>query len=241
MDSQTNQPVNIIKNLKLVKDNISLAEQKAGRAPGSVKLLAVSKFHPQEAVIQAAQAGQILFGENRVQEAYKKFPQILEEYPQTQLHIIGQLQTNKVKHAVQIASCIESVDRIELIEEIEKHCSKIDKTIKILFEYHTGEESKSGFTEKEELIKALDLFKSGKFPHVIPDGFMTMAPFTEDKELIRKSFITLRELAAELQNKYPDFNLKELSMGMSGDYEIAIQEQSTLVRIGTSIFGQREY
>lgn len=228
-------------NLKIIKDKIAAAEKNAGRKPGSVKLLAVSKFHPAEAVIEAAKAGQILFGENRVQEAFQKFPPICQEYPQTELHIIGQLQTNKVKHAVLIATTIESVDRIELIQEIEKQCARIDKKINILFEVHTGEDSKSGYTSRDLLIESLQACQDGKFPHVIPAGFMTMAPFTDDKTLIRKSFITLRKLASELQEQFPSLNLIELSMGMSGDFEIAIEEGSTLVRVGTAIFGEREY
>ena len=232
---------NIKENLDIINQKILDAEKKSGRQPGSVKLMAVSKFHPLEAVIEAINAGQALFGENRVQEAYSKFKPVFEEYSQTELHMIGQLQTNKVKHAVEIASCIESVDRIDLIKEIEKQCSKLNKSIKILFEYHTGEESKSGFTNEEELYKALDMFKNKDFPHVIPYGFMTMAPFTDDKELVRKSFITLRLLAEKIKNQYPMFEMQELSMGMSGDFEIAIEEGSTLVRVGTAIFGERIY
>ena len=233
--------IDIKKNLEIIKQKISAAEIKAGRATGCVKLMAVSKFHPSQAVLDAINAGQNLFGENRVQEAYSKFPPILEQYPKTQLHMIGQLQTNKVNHAVQIASCIESVDRIELLKEIEKQCSKINKKIKVLFEFHTGEESKSGFTSTQLLQNALEECKNGSFPHVIPAGFMTMAPFTSDEKLVRKSFITLRELAEKLKSEYPMFDLSELSMGMSGDFELAIQEGSTLVRIGTAIFGERVY
>ena len=232
---------NIKENLDIINQKILDAEKKSGRKQGSVKLMAVSKFHPLEAVIEAINAGQTLFGENRVQEAYSKFKPVFEEYSQTELHMIGQLQTNKVKHAVEIASCIESVDRIDLIKEIEKQCSKLNKSIKILFEYHTGEESKSGFTNEEELYKALDMFKNKDFPHVIPYGFMTMAPFTDDKDLIRKSFITLRLLAEKIKREYPMFEMPELSMGMSGDFEIAIEEGSTLVRVGTAIFGERVY
>ena len=229
----------ISKNLEIIKAKINEAEKRAGRPENSVKLMAVSKFHPQEMVIEAAKSGQILFGENRVQEAYQKFPELFKAYPQIQLHMIGQLQTNKVKHAVEIASCIESVDRIELLQEIEKQSAKLNKNIKVLFEYHTGEESKSGFVSDEELYKALDSCKNGDFPHIIPAGFMTMAPFTDDKNLIRKSFVTLRQLAEKLKIEYPMFELNELSMGMSGDFEIAIEEGSTLVRVGTAIFGAR--
>ena len=231
----------IKQNLEIINQKILEVEQKAGRPQGSVKLMAVSKFHPVDAVIEALNAGQTLFGENRVQEAYSKFKPVFEEYSQTELHMIGQLQTNKVKHAVEIASCIESVDRIDLLKEIEKQCTKLNKSIKILFEYHTGEESKSGFTNDDDLYKALDMFKNNEFPHIIQHGFMTMAPFTDDKELIRKSFVTLRLLAEKIKREYPMFELPELSMGMSGDFEIAIEEGSTLVRVGTAIFGERVY
>ena len=235
--------MSIKENLAEIKDKISRAEAKAGRTPCSVKLMAVSKFHTLEEVQEAINCGQFLFGENRVQEAEKKFSALYEQNPDKniELHIIGQLQTNKVKSAVKIASCIESVDRYSLLEEIEKQCTKIDKVINILFEIHTGEESKSGFTSEEELIKSLSACEEGVFPHICPQGFMTMAPFTEDETLIRQSFTTLRELATKLQKRFNKLDLTELSMGMSGDFELAIDEGSTLVRIGTSIFGQRDY
>ncbi len=230
-----------ISNLINIKELINNSEVQSARTAGSVKLMAVSKFHPQEAVEQAITCGQYLFGENRVQEAVQKFTLILQEHPDVELHIIGQLQTNKVKQAVQIASSIDSVDRIDLLKEIEKQCAKLDKKIKVLFEYHTGEESKSGFTSEQDLTAALEACKRGDFPHIIPAGFMTMAPFTDDQELIHKSFITLRTLAQKYKEQYPQFDLNELSMGMSGDFEAAIQEGSTMVRVGTAIFGQRNY
>lgn len=228
-------------NLEKIQNRINEAEIKSGRKTGSVNLMAVSKFHPQSSVLEAIQAGQFLFGENRVQEASQKFPDVFETYPQAKLHMIGQLQSNKVRNAVKVADCIQSVDRIELLEEIEKQCAKIEKKIKILFEVHTGEESKSGFKTTDELKSAIDLFGTGKFTHIIPCGFMTMAPFTEEKALIHKSFSTLRELSEKLKSEYKALNFDVLSMGMSGDFEIAIEEGSTLVRVGTAIFGEREY
>lgn len=228
-------------NLKNIQEKINAACEKAGRNPDSVRLMAVSKFHPAESVIEAIDAGQFLFGENRVQEASQKFPEIRENNPDVKLHMIGSLQSNKVKNAVAVADCIQSVDRIDLLDHIEKHCKNLNKSIEVFFELHTGEESKAGFESKEQIIEALEFFKEGKYPHVIPRGFMTMAPFTEDKDIVRKSFITLRETAEELRTKYPEYELTELSMGMSGDFEIAIEEGSTLVRIGTAIFGERNY
>lgn len=239
--SSTESVINIKENLQAIRNKINQAEKKACRPEGSVKLMAVSKFHPAEDVLEAISAGQLLFGENRVQEASEKFPQIIEAHSQLSLHMIGQLQSNKVKKAVSIASCIQSVDRLDLLREIEKHCLKLDKKIKILFEVHTGEESKSGYTSEEALLESIQACADGLFPHIIPEGFMTMAPFTDDEKLIRKSFISLRELAEKLRPQFPDLPLTELSMGMSGDFEIAIEEGSTLVRVGTAIFGQRDY
>lgn len=226
-------------NIKKIKSQITAAEIAAGRKPGTVKLLAVSKFHPAEFVYDAISAGQIDFGENRVQEACSKFPEIIEKFPNVNLHIIGQLQTNKVKKAVQIASMIESVDRLELVKEIEKQCAKIDKKIEILFEFHTGEESKSGYKTVESLEETMDFIAQGNAPHIIPKGFMTMAPLTENTDEIKKSFLMMKQTAEKMQEKYNDFELTELSMGMSHDFKIAIEAGSTEVRVGTAIFGQR--
>lgn len=228
-------------NLKEILQKIESAEQKYNRTKGTVKLLAVSKFHPVDAVEKAISAGHLLFGENRVQEAVAKFTDINSFNKDVELHIIGQLQTNKVKKAVSIASCIESVDRIDLLKEIQKQCEKINKKIKILFEVNTAEDSKSGFKNYEDLYEAVKYCADGNTPFVEPIGFMTMAPLTDDEELIRKSFSSLRKLSENLQTEFPMFNFSELSMGMSNDYEIAIEEGSTEVRIGTAIFGEREY
>lgn len=226
-------------NIEKIRTQIKEAEIKAGRKAGSVKLLAVSKFHPVEAVYDAIAAGQMDFGENRVQEACSKFPEVLQKFPEAKLHIIGQLQTNKVKKAVEIASMIESVDRIELVKEIEKQCARLEKKIEILLEFHTGEESKSGFKTEEALEETLEYISSGNAPHIVPRGFMTMAPFTDDEEKIRKSFSIMKQTAEKMQARFKNFNLDELSMGMTHDFEIAIQEGSTEVRVGTAIFGQR--
>lgn len=231
----------IKENLLKVLDSISQCEKASGRKSGCVKLCAVSKFHPIEEIRQTLENRQFLYGENRVQEACEKFSVLKSENKEIKLHLIGQLQSNKVRNIVPLADCIQSVDRFDLLKEIEKQCCKIDKVMNILFEYHTGEDSKSGFTDKSQIIQALDVIALNTFPHIKPCGFMTMAPFTSDETLIRKSFQTLRTLKEEMQNQYPQFNLSELSMGMSGDYKIAIEEGSTMVRIGTAIFGERDY
>ena len=209
--------------------------------PDSVKLIAVSKFNPAEKVIEAIKAGQTVFGENRIQEAAPKFDLIRSQGYEAELHIIGSLQRNKVKEAVRIATMIQSADRLELIEEIEKQCSKINKKIQILFEMHTGEESKSGFTSIEEVFNILKMFEQGAFPHIEPKGFMTMAPFTDNVELVRNSFRQLKHIKNKANQLFLSLSLTELSMGMSGDYKTAIEEGSTMVRIGTAIFGARDY
>lgn len=231
----------IEQNINKINEKIRNAEKNAGRKEGSVKLLAVSKFHSVDSVYDAINAGQMTFGENRVQEAYSKFTDIFSKFPDVKLHIIGQLQTNKVKKAVEIASMIESVDRLELIQEIEKQCSKINKKIEILLEFHTAEDSKSGYKTQEDLENSLEYIASGNAPHVIPCGFMTMAPFTDNENAIRNSFLLMKQVALKMQEKFKMFFLTELSMGMTNDFEIAIQEGSTEVRVGTAIFGQRNY
>ncbi|MDR1785285.1 MAG: YggS family pyridoxal phosphate-dependent enzyme [Spirochaetaceae bacterium] len=224
-------------NLDTVRETIRKAEAASGRPEGSVKLMAVSKFHPAEAVIDAIKASQTLFGENRVQEGHKKFLEVRERGYPWELHFIGTMQRNKVKQAVALASCIQSVDRIEVLEEIEKQAARLGRTIRVLFELHTGEETKTGFHSREELARCVEF--SASLEHVIPSGFMTMAPFTEDEKAVRASFVTLRQTAETLGKLFPGLPLSELSMGMSGDYRIAIEEGSTLVRIGTAIFGER--
>lgn len=226
-------------NLRRVLDTIAEAEVKSGRKPGSVSLVAVSKFNPVEAVLEAIAAGQFLFGENRVQEAVPKFQEVQKLYGNTELHIIGTLQRNKVKKALTVASCIQSVDRIELLEEIEKQASVLNKTVPVLFEYHTGEESKSGFCDLDSLLRAVEYGESA--PHIIPKGFMTMAPFTTDPKEILASFRKLKDIRQQVQSRFSALTLDQLSMGMTNDFPLAIQEGATLVRIGTAIFGARSY
>lgn len=230
--------MSIAENYKIIDERVRNAEKLADRKPNSVRLMAVSKFHSAEEIEEAIAAGAKLFGENRVQEAAEKFPVLIEKYPDIELHLIGSLQRNKVKQIVPLVSCIQSVDRLELIEEIEKQCAKIDKKVKILFEFHTGEESKSGFETIESLTDAVRF--ALKCPHVVPAGFMTMAPFTEDKKIIKASFEKLVSISKIMKGLFPAVNFEELSMGMSNDFESAIECGSTLVRVGTAIFGERK-
>lgn len=232
-------------NLLKVKQEINDAEIKSGREKGAVKLCAVSKFHPQQSLLDAIQAGQFLFGENRVQEAAEKFSNIdsliADSSNKVELHIIGSLQSNKVKKAVEIASCIQSVDSEKLMQELEKNCAKLNRKIEVLLEIHTGEDSKSGFRDEDSVLKVLENSCKNLYPHLVVNGLMTMAPFVDDEKLIRKSFSSLREMAGKFKKEFPELPLKELSMGMSGDFKYAVEEGSTMVRIGTAIFGQRVY
>ncbi len=231
--------VSIKDNIQRILDNISEVELRTGRSQGAVRLMAVSKFHSVSEIISATNAGQVLFGENRVQEAVSKFSELKISAPVFELHIIGSLQRNKVKNAVEIASCIQSLDRMELAVAIEKHAAAANKIMHVLIEFHTGEDSKSGFTSVDEMYKTMD-YVFTECPHIRLDGFMTMAPLSNQISVIRNSFRKLFHISEAAKRRYPNVPLPELSMGMSHDYEIAIEEGSTMVRLGTAIFGPRE-
>ncbi|MDR0908922.1 MAG: YggS family pyridoxal phosphate-dependent enzyme [Spirochaetaceae bacterium] len=227
-------------NLNAIKERIAKAASDAGRAETDIRLMAVSKFHPIEAVIAAYDAGQTLFGENRVQEIKEKFVSIearKEKFPGMELHMIGSLQKNKAGQVVQLVDCIESVDRDELIEALAKEAGKRGCTVPLLLELKTGEDSKSGYADADALCRAVE--KMLQYPCLQARGLMTMAPFVNDDAAIRGAFIKTRKAFELLKQKFPDCSWETLSMGMSGDFEIAIQEGSNLVRIGTAIFGER--
>ncbi|GHU64683.1 YggS family pyridoxal phosphate enzyme [Spirochaetia bacterium] len=225
----------IITGIARIEESIAAACLRSGRRREEVLLMGVSKFHPIEKVEHAWKAGLRLFGENRVQEGVEKF-QNFHRGNDTRVHLIGSLQRNKAKAAAVFFDCIQSVDRISLIEELDKVCADRERPLDILLEYHTGEESKRGFPDLDSLLKGAEKALSCKGINL--QGLMTMAPFTDDEHAIRGSFRRLREVREEMEKQ---FNKKFpcLSMGMSGDFEIAIEEGSTLVRIGTAIFGER--
>lgn len=229
--------MSIASNIESVREKILEAELRAGREANTVRLMAVSKFNPSLSIVEALNAGLCLFGENRVQEACEKFPGIIAKNPETELHLIGSLQRNKVRSIVPIVTCIQSVDRLELLSEIEKHARALNRNIQVLFEFHTGEESKSGYTDIDSLFRSIDSFEN--MTHVRSAGLMTMAPFTSDEHAIRESFKLLMKVRSECSRRYPACSFDELSMGMSADFEIAIEEGSTLVRVGRAIFGER--
>ncbi len=227
----------IAENVKVVKERIERACERSGRSPDEITLIAVSKTHPPEAIREAVEAGIEHIGENRVQEAVSKY-EVLSDLPVT-WHMIGHLQRNKVKHALRIFDVIHSVDRDALVEELEKRASKVGKVIPVLIEVNVAEEeTKHGvFVEDApDLVKKVLSCK-----HLNPIGLMTVAPYVEDPEEVRWVFKTLRELRDRINRELGEEVLKELSMGMSNDFEVAIEEGATMVRIGTAIFGERKY
>lgn len=206
--------------------------------PPSVRLLAVSKFHSVETIREAYEAGQRFFAENRVQELTEKQPHLPADI---EWHFIGHLQVNKVKYIIPFAAMIQSVDSAKIMDEINRCALKNNRKIKVLLQIHIAlEEHKFGlsFEEAEHLLRE---YKTGKWPQIEIAGLMGMATFTDDQTEIRKEFALLRSYFVELQKSYfpDDAIFKEISMGMSDDYPIAIAEGSTMVRIGSKIFGNR--
>jgi len=217
----------IEENLKRIKSEL----------PSGVKLVAVSKFHPLEAILEAYQAGQTVFGENRPQELAAKAVQLPQDI---EWHFLGHLQTNKLKMVLPYATLVQSVDSVHLLEAIDNWGSANDKVISVLLELHIGaEETKQGFHE-EEILDIL--FHAEDYKNIRFCGLMGMASHTDDQEVINADFERIDTFMAYLVDLFPeltDFN--QLSIGMSDDWTVAVQHGSTMVRIGTAIFGAREY
>lgn len=229
----------VVENYKKIRVSVDDACKKYGRNPSEVMMLPVSKLHPYEAIKTAYSEGINNFGENYVQELVRKYEQSQSEQDNgINWHLIGHLQTNKVKYIAPFVEMIHSVDSFKLANEINKHAEKSARVIDILLQINTsGEESKSGCNVSE----VYELFsEASKLKNINILGLMTIAGLNEDLEQTKKEFILLRETLQNINKQY-NLNLKELSMGMSGDYELAIAEGSTIIRIGTSIFGERNY
>ncbi|BAT71533.1 alanine racemase domain protein [Thermosulfidibacter takaii ABI70S6] len=229
--------MSIRENVIKVKERIMSACERSGRNPEEVLLIAVSKTHPPELIKEAFEAGITHFGENRVQEAKGKIP-LLSNLPIT-WHMIGYLQRNKVKDAVKLFSYIHSVDREPLVDELEKRLAKENRKMSVLIEVNVaGEESKHG-VHPEDALPLLKYILECK--RLEPIGLMTVAPYVENPEEVRWVFRQLRELKEKLNEAVQKEVLQHLSMGMSNDFEVAIEEGATMVRIGTAIFGERKY
>lgn len=217
-----------------IRNNI---EQLTQTLPTGCRLIAVSKTQPVEKIQAAYAAGQRLFGENKAQELTTKYEQLPRDI---EWHMIGHLQSNKVKYIAPFVHLIHSVDSLKLLIEINKQGQKVNRVINCLFQIHIAEEdTKFGFSEAEvfEVLKS-DTFKSLK--NIRITGLMGMATLTIDEAQIRKEFKSLKTLSDKIKNtNFPSVSMEELSMGMSSDYKIALEEGSTLIRIGTAIFGER--
>ena len=222
--------------LDQVMQRIHQAAQACGRAAESIRLVAVSKTVAPEAVREALEAGVTILGENYVQEAREKF-QALLQYT-VSWHFIGHLQSNKAKYAVRLFDLIHSVDSLKLARELDKQAAKVGKTQQILVQVNiSGEDTKSGIAADEatDLISAIS-----RMNHLSVQGLMTMPPYFYQPEKVRPVFAALRKLRDEIEGRrIPNVCMSELSMGMTGDFEVAIREGATLVRIGTAIFGER--
>ncbi|RME65863.1 MAG: YggS family pyridoxal phosphate-dependent enzyme, partial [Nitrospirae bacterium] len=225
----------IIQNISEIYKRVSHAAMRAGRDPQEVKVMAVTKTVGPELVLEAVEAGIRLIGENYVQEAEKKAEALKGKLPETvSWHLIGHLQKNKVKKAVNLFDVIESLDSIELAERINRMAKDLGKFQRVLVQVKLAEEvTKSGIPEDrvQELLDAVS-----QMEHLRVEGLMLLPPFFEDPEKTRPFFRRLRQLRDQLHEKGYTF-LKELSMGMSHDYEVAVEEGATVVRIGTAIFG----
>ena len=221
-----------------IKDNIEKFQTEL--KPFGARLVAVSKTHPVEKIRMALAAGQSIFGENKVQELVGKQPQLP---PEVEWHLIGHLQRNKVKFVVPFVGLIHSVDSLKLLEEINKQGEKINRTIHCLLQvFITNEETKFGL-DLEELHQLVESKETASLKFVMIDGLMGIATLTSDQQQLRREFRGLKKEFDSLKlTRLPaNIQMKELSMGMSADYKIALEEGSTLVRIGTAIFGDRNY
>lgn len=235
----TNSSISIAENVALVRERVARAAARVGRNPDTVTLMAVSKTVEPERIRQAAEAGIHVFGENRVQEFAEKFAtegsRIAAEW-----HLIGHLQSNKAGKAVELFDAVDSVDSLRLAERLNRTASEIAKFLPVLIEINLGgEESKSGVPldspELDSLLRGME-----KLDHLQVRGLMAVPPFAENPEATRPYFRLLRDLRDSIAARgFPRIAMDVLSMGMSHDFEVAIEEGSTCVRVGTAIFGER--
>lgn len=227
----------IAQNLHQVQENIKKACEKANRDLAEVTLIAVSKTKPVSMLQEAYDEGVRTFGENKVQEIMDKYGQLPQDI---EWHMIGHLQRNKVKYIADKVTMIHSLDSLRLAETIESEASKHNRVIPVLIEVNVAmEESKFGISVDEVLPFVQEL---SKFPHLRVNGLMTIAPYVENPEENRQIFRKLKKLSVDIEEKnINNINMSVLSMGMTGDYQVAIEEGATMVRVGTGIFGERDY
>lgn len=227
----------IAENLKQVQNNIETACGKADRSKTEVTLVAVSKTKPVEMLQEAYDAGQRVFGENKVQEIVDKYEKLPKDI---KWHMIGHLQRNKVKYIVDKVAMIHSVDSFRLAETIEAEAAKANIVIPVLIEVNVAEEESKFGVKMQEVESLLEMIH--EFQHIHVEGLMTIAPFVEEEEENRPVFQKLKKLSVDIAAKnINNVDMNVLSMGMTGDYRVAVQEGATMVRVGTGIFGERNY
>ena len=236
--------LSIAQRLADVRERIARAAARAGRSPEDITLVAVSKGHPPEAVVEAYRLGVRDFGENRVEEAEPKIAAVREmltargEAADIRWHLIGHIQSRKAKRAVWPYVLVHSVDRLKIARRLDRFAGDVGRILPVLLEVNvSGEATKFGFSPQEVLDVAGEILA---LPNLRIEGLMTMAPFVADPEEVRPVFAALRQLRDELAARYPEADWHHLSMGMTNDFEVAIEEGATIVRIGTAIFGPRE-
>lgn len=227
----------ITENLEQVRKNIDEACRMAGRDPKEVTLIAVSKTKPVSMLREAYDAGARCFGENKVQEIMDKHPQLPEDI---QWHMIGHLQRNKVKYIVDKVSMIHSVDSLRLAQTIEQEAAKHNICVPVLLEVNVAQEESKFGLKMDEVLPLIETIAD--FPHIKVQGLMTIAPYVENAEDNRDFFRQLKKLSVDIEAKnINNVSMSVLSMGMTGDYQVAVQEGATMVRVGTGIFGERNY
>lgn len=235
--------MSIAQNIAVVRSRIAAAARRAGRRPEAIALMAVSKTVPPQAIREAYEAGLRLFGESRVQELARK-AEALRDLPDAEWHMIGHLQANKSRKAAELFATVDSIDSLRLAQRLNASASQLGKKVAVLLEINVGgEAAKSGMARQSPELDAI-LRAAPAFENLEVRGLMTVPPFTDDSNGARPYFRELRELQSELQRKIaalglPGVEMKQLSMGMSHDFEVAIEEGSTCVRVGTAIFGER--
>ena len=239
MDPETGENAYIAENVRYIMEKIAELSRSAGRNPDDVSLVAVTKTQTWAACAAAIAAGAVIIGENRIQEAMAKFPgNIQEGYPGLARHFIGHLQKNKIRKAVGIFSCIQSIDDPATLRLLSQEAKEQGKLIDIFLEMNTsGEDSKNGCANADEIFRLVET--ALELPSIQLRGLMTIGPLGADERRIRSAFAALRALSAACQTRFSPSAWGSLSMGMSGDYHLAIAEGATHVRIGTALFGPR--
>lgn len=232
--------MSVAENLNVLRRRVAEAAERVGRKPQEIEIVAVTKQIPVRRIREAVELGLTNIGENKAQELLEKFKELGQEIGGTRIswHFVGHLQTNKVKQIIRFTDLVHSLDRLHLAEEINKRAQQIDRTQSVLVQVNVAEEKEKFGIFPADVVSFIEEVRG--FGYLKIEGLMTMAPFFAEAERARPTFRKLKELSDRIKEKYPDLPLKYLSMGMTNDFEVAIEEGSNMIRIGTAIFGRRE-